>query len=156
MVRPPILGGNERVGVFATRSPFRPNNLGLSSVRIVKIEWEGSRGPIIKVKGADLMDGTPIFDIKPYLPYTDSHPGARSGFAPLAAERLLTVECPPALLERIPQGQRQSLLDLLAHDPRPQYHHDPQRLYGMAFAGFEIKFKVDQDALVVSDIAPLA
>ena len=134
-VRPPRLGGNRRMGVFATRSPFRPNAIGLSSVR---------------------LEGTPIFDIKPYLPYTDSHPGARSGFAPLAAERLLTVECPPALLERIPQGQRQSLLDLLSHDPRPQYHHDPQRLYGMAFAGFEIKFKVNQDSLVVSDIVPLA
>ena len=155
-VRPPRLGGNRRMGVFATRSPFRPNAIGLSSVRLEGIEYSSAEGPLLHISGADLMDGTPIFDIKPYLPYTDSHPGARSGFAPLAAERLLSVECPPELLERIPQGQRQSLLDLLAHDPRPQYHHDPQRLYGMAFAGFEIKFKVNQDSLVVSDIAPLA
>lgn len=142
-VRPPRLGGNERIGVFATRSPFRPNALGLSSVRLDHIDLDSALGPLLYITGADLMYGTPIYDIKPYLPYTDSHPEARSGFATRPAEQLLEVSCDPTLLERLPAHLRQPLLDVLAHDPRPQYQHDPDRIYGMEFAGFEIKFRVD-------------
>lgn len=153
-VRPPRLGGNRRMGVFATRSPFRPNPLGLSSVRLLKVELSTPEGPVLHIEGADLMDGTPIYDIKPYLPYTDSHPDARSGFAPQAAEQLLHVECPEALLMLMPEELRGSLLDILAHDPRPQYHHDPQRVYCMELAGKEIRFKVDDGSVVVTDITP--
>lgn len=151
-VRPPRLGGNERMGVFATRSPFRPNAVGLSSVRIVSIDNDPELGPVICVSGADLMDGTPIYDIKPYLPYTDSHPDARSGFAARPAERLLQVECPHELLQQIPAPLQATLTDLLAHDPRPQYQHDPRRIYGMEFAGHEIKFRVDGEKLYVEVI----
>ena len=153
-VRPPRLGGNRRMGVFATRSPFRPNNIGLSSVRLLKVEPNTPEGPVLHIEGADLMDGTPIFDIKPYLPYIDSHPDARSGFAPQAAEFLLQVECPPHLLALVPEELRSSLLDLLAHDPRPQYHHDPQRIYCMEFAEKEIRFRVEGEKVVVTDITP--
>ena len=142
-VRPPRLGGNCHMGVFATRSPFRPNPLGLSSVHLDHIAEDPQLGPVLYVSGADLMDGTPIYDIKPYLPYTDSHPSARSGFATRPAEQLLEVSCDPTLLERLPAHLRQPLLDVLAHDPRPRYQHDPARIYGMEFAGFEIKFRVD-------------
>lgn len=148
-VRPPRLGGNERMGVFATRSPFRPNAVGLSSVRLVRIEVERELGPVLYISGADLMDGTPIYDIKPYLPYTDSHPEARSGFAVRPAESLLQVECSPEILKLVPEQLRKSLLDVLAHDPRPQYHHDPTRIYGMEFGNMEVKFSVDRDHLVV-------
>ena len=148
-VRPPRLGGNERMGVFATRSPFRPNPIGLSSVRLTRVELTPDRGPVLHIAGADLMDGTPILDIKPYLPYTDSHPDARSGFATRPAERLLAVECPPELLERIPADRRQPLLDLLAHDPRPQYHDDPDRLYGMAYGNHDISFRVKDSTVFV-------
>lgn len=141
-VRPPRLGGNERMGVFATRSPFRPNAIGLSSVRLVKIEVDKELGPVLYVSGADLMDGTPIFDIKPYLPYTDSHPEARSGFATTPANRLLEVRYEECVLGKLSQELREALIDVLAHDPRPQYHDDPERVYGMAFAGFEVKFRV--------------
>ena len=151
-VRPPRLGGNERIGVFATRSPFRPNALGLSSVRLDHIDLDPALGPLLYITGADLMDGTPIYDIKPYLPYTDSHPQARSGFATRPAERLLEVVCGPSLLEKIPQGLRQPLLDVLSHDPRPQYQHDPDRIYGMLFSGHEIKFRVDNSQLYVTAI----
>ena len=151
-VRPPRLGGNERIGVFATRSPFRPNALGLSSVRLDHIDLDPALGPLLYITGADLMDGTPIYDIKPYLPYTDSHPEARSGFATRPAERLLEVVCSPSLLEKIPQGLRQPLLDVLSHDPRPQYQHDPDRIYGMLFSGHEIKFRVDNSQLYVTAI----
>ena len=151
-VRPPRLGGNRRMGVFATRSPFRPNAIGLSSVKLLKVEPNTSEGPVLHIVGADLMDGTPILDIKPYLPYTDSHPDARSGFAPQAAEHLLQVECPQSLLERVPEELRSILLDLLAHDPRPQYHHDPIRTYGMEFADKDIQFKVEGDKVLVTDI----
>lgn len=151
-VRPPRLGGNERMGVFATRSPYRPNAVGLSSVKIVRIDYDKDLGPVIYIAGADLMDGTPIYDIKPYLPYTDSHPDARSGFATRPAEQLLEVRCEPGLLEKLPESLRQSLLDVLAHDPRPQYHHQPDRVYGMAFANHEVKFQVDADKLTVVDI----
>lgn len=141
-VRPPRLGGNERMGVFATRSPFRPNALGLSSVRLDRMEQDPELGPVLYISGADLMDGTPIYDIKPYLPYTDSHAQARSGFATRPAEALLEVDCDEALLSTLPAELRQPLLDVLAHDPRPQYQHDPDRVYGMEFSGHEIKFRV--------------
>ena len=154
-VRPPRLGGNRRMGVFATRSPFRPNAIGLSSVRLLKVEIEPTLGPVLHIAGADLMDGTPIFDIKPYLPYTDSHPTARSGFAPQAEDALLAVVCPKELLSLLPEDLRQGLLDVLAHDPRPQYQHDPSRIYGMEFGGFEIKFSVAEGTARVADIHPL-
>ncbi len=147
-VRPPRLGGNERRGVFATRSSFRPNALALSSVRLLRVEWEAEEGPLLVVGGADLMEGSPIFDIKPYLPYTDSHPEARSGFAPTPADHLLEVRFPDALLQKIPQGLRQPLTELLAHDPRPSYHHDPARLYGFPFGGFEVRFRVPQESVL--------
>lgn len=153
-VRPPRLGGNRRMGVFATRSPFRPNALGLSSVRLTAIEQHATLGAVLHVTGADLMDGTPIYDIKPYLPYTDSHPDARSGFAPQAADTLLEVQCPQELLEVLPPALRPSLKALLAHDPRPQYQHDPGRLYGMEYGGCEIKFRVTGQTAVVERIDP--
>ena len=153
-VRPPRLGGNRRMGVFATRSPFRPNALGLSSVRLTGIEQHATLGAVLHVTGADLMDGTPIYDIKPYLPYTDSHPDARSGFAPQAADTLLEVQCPQELLEVLPPALRPSLTALLAHDPRPQYQHDPGRLYGMEYGGCEIKFRVTGQTAVVERIDP--
>lgn len=151
-VRPPRLGGNERMGVFATRSPFRPNAIGLSSVKLVRIEQDKTLGPVLYISGADLMDGTPIFDIKPYLPYTDSHPEARSGFATKPAEQLLEVTCSQDLLDRLPKDMQAALIDVLAHDPRPQYHNDPERLYGMQFAGHEVKFKVAECQLEVTEI----
>lgn len=141
-VRPPRLGGNERMGVFATRSPFRPNPIGLSSVRLTGIEFSPSLGPLLHISGADLMDGTPILDIKPYLAYTDSHPDARCGFAPTPAERLLEVVLPEHLRQQLPAPLRLPLEEVLAHDPRPQYHHDPEREYGLLFAGFNVRFKV--------------
>lgn len=151
-VRPPRLGGNQRMGVFATRSPFRPNNLGLSSVRLLRIESTTSKGQVLVVEGADLMDGTPIYDIKPYLPYTDSHPDARSGFAPTPANHLLEVCCPPEMLQRISADLQQPLLEVLAHDPRPQYQNDPERVYGMTFGECEVRFSVDGNRLIVKGI----
>lgn len=148
-VRPPRLGGNARMGVFATRSPFRPNALGLSSVRLDRVELDPALGPVLHVSGADLMDGTPIFDIKPYLPYTDSHPQAAGGFTDGLAHAPLTVECSPALLEHIPADSREGLLGVLAGDPRPRYQEDPQRVYGLSFAGRNVKFTVDGDRLTV-------
>ena len=151
-VRPPRLGGNVRKGVFATRSPFRPNPIGLSSVKLEKVEIDPQQGPILYVSGADLMDGTPIYDIKPYIAYTDSHPDAVSGFATTPAEYLLEVVFPEDMLQQVPENQRRSLIEVLAHDPRPQYHDDPERVYGMAFGGMEIKFKVDKTHLKVVDV----
>ena len=148
-VRPPRLGGNRRMGVFATRSPFRPNALGLSSVRLDRVELDPALGPVLHVSGADLMDGTPIFDIKPYLPYTDSHPQATGGFTDGLAHEPLTVECSPALLEHIPADSREGLLGVLAVDPRPRYQEDPQRVYGLSFAGRNVKFTVDGERLTV-------
>ena len=142
-VRPPRLGGNVRKGVFATRSPFRPNPIGLSSVRLEKVDIDPQLGPVLYVSGADLMDGTPIYDIKPYIAYTDSHPDAVSGFASTPAEYLLDVDFPDELLQKVAENQRESLLDVLAHDPRPQYQDDPKRIYGMEFGGMEVKFKVE-------------
>lgn len=151
-VRPPRLGGNERMGVFATRSPFRPNAIGLSSVRLVETVIDPEIGPVLYITGADLMDGTPIYDIKPYLPYTDSHPDARSGFATRPAEQLLEVEYSQSVLSILPAHLQQALIDVLAHDPRPQYHNDPTRIYGMSFAGYEVKFSVSQSCLTLIDI----
>ena len=152
-VRPPRLGGNVRKGVFATRSPFRPNPIGLSSVRLEHIEFDAKLGPVLYVTGADLMDGTPIFDIKPYIAYTDSHPDAVSGFASTPAEYLLEVDFAEELLQKVPESQRESLIEVLAHDPRPQYHADPERVYGMEFGGMEVKFKVNHDLLTVLEIS---
>ena len=151
-VRPPRLGGNVRKGVFATRSPFRPNPIGLSSVKLEKVEIDPKFGPILHVSGADLMDGTPIYDIKPYIAYTDSHPEAVSGFATTPAEFLLEVVFPESLLQKVPESQRKSLTDVLAHDPRPQYQDDPDRVYGMAFGGMEVKFKVEERLLTVVEV----
>ena len=151
-VRPPRLGGNVRKGVFATRSPFRPNPIGLSSVRLEKIDINPNLGPVLYVSGADLMDGTPIYDIKPYIAYTDSHPEAVSGFASTPAEFLLEVGFPESLLQKVPENQRKSLIDVLAHDPRPQYQDDPERVYGMKFAGLDVKFKVDKMLLTVVEV----
>ena len=148
-VRPPRLGGNVRKGVFATRSPFRPNPIGLSSVRLEKVDIDPQLGPVLYVSGADLMDGTPIYDIKPYIAYTDSHPDAVSGFASTPAEYLLDVDFPEDLLQQVPEKQRESLIEVLAHDPRPQYQDDPKRVYGMAFGGMEVKFNVDGMLLTV-------
>lgn len=151
-VRPPRLGGNVRKGVFATRSPFRPNPIGLSSVKLEKIEMDPKLGPVLHVSGADLMDGTPIYDIKPYIVYTDSHPEAVSGFADKPAEYLLEVDFPEELLQKVPEAQLESLIAVLAHDPRPQYQDDPERVYGMAFGNLEIKFKVNGTQLKVLEI----
>ena len=152
-VRPPRLGGNVRKGVFATRSPFRPNPIGLSSVKLESVEIDPKLGPVLHVSGADLMDGTPIYDIKPYIAYTDSHPDAVSGFASKPAEYLLEVDFPEALLQSVPEHQRESLIAVLQHDPRPQYHDDPKRVYGMAFGGMEVKFKVEEGLLTVVGIS---
>ena len=153
-VRPPRLGGNVRKGVFATRSPFRPNPIGLSSVRLEKVEFEPNLGPVLYVSGADLMDGTPIYDIKPYIAYTDSHPDAVSGFASTPAEFLLEVDFPQDLLNKVKPELQKSLVEVLAHDPRPQYHDAPERIYGMAFGGMEIRFKVEQHQLYVVEVTP--
>lgn len=153
-VRPPRLGGNVRKGVFATRSPFRPNPIGLSSVKLEKIEIDAKLGPVLHVSGADLMDGTPIYDIKPYIAYTDSHPEAVSGFASKPAEYLLDVDFPDDLLMKVKPELRESLIEVLAHDPRPQYQADPERVYGMAFGGMEVRFKVDEKRLTVTNVNP--
>ena len=152
-VRPPRLGGNVRMGVFATRSPFRPNELGLSSVRLDRIEFTKDRGPVLHVLGADLMDGTPIFDIKPYLPFVDSHPDALGGFADDRKGYSLRVDCPEDLLLKLPEPLREGLLQSLAQDPRPGYQRDEDRIYGFAYGTFEVKFQVSGDTLKVVDIS---
>jgi tRNA-Thr(GGU) m(6)t(6)A37 methyltransferase TsaA len=149
VVRPPVLGGNERVGVFATRSPFRPNPLGLSSVKIESVEWESARGPIIHVLGADLMDGTPIFDIKPYIVYADSHADARSGFVDKRQWPKLQVVLPDELHEVFSEEQLKALRHTLELDPRPHYQNDPQKVYGMPFEGRDIHFRVNDGVLTV-------
>lgn len=154
-VRPPRLGGNTRMGVFATRSPFRPNPLGLSSVRLESIELHSEHGPILHILGADLMNGTPIFDIKPYLPYADSHPEASEGFAGPLKNYSLRIECAPELLEHVPSDKQEALLAVLAQDPRPSYQNNPERIYGLRFAGMEIKFRVENDVLYVIHIKHL-
>ncbi len=148
-VRPPRLGGNTRMGVFATRSPFRPNPIGLSSVKLDRVEDHPTLGPVIHVSGADLLDGTPIFDIKPYLPYTDAHPDALGGFTAGYQGYRLEVDVPPALLDQIPAAEREALLGVLAQDPRPSYQDDPARVYGMAFGAFDVKFQVRDGLLTV-------
>ena len=150
-VRPPRLGGNTRLGVFATRSPFRPNALGLSCVRLLGLERDGELGTVLRIGGADLMDGTPIYDIKPYIPYADSHPEALSGFAPDAGKSL-AVDFPQPLLERVPPEKREGLLGVLARDPRPRYQNDPERLYGLRFGEQNVKFTVDGDRLTVKEV----
>ena len=151
-VRPPRLGGNTRMGVFATRSPFRPNSLGLSSVRLLGVEETKEYGTVLHVGGADLMDGTPIFDIKPYIPYGDSHPEATGGFTDTADDFLLEVDFPAPLLETLPQDKREAAIGVLSHDPRPSYQDDG-RSYGMSFAGLEISFFVENDRiLTVTDV----
>lgn len=149
-VRPPRLGGNARVGVFASRSPYRPNSLGLSCVRLEGIEHTAD-GAVLRVSGADLMDGTPIFDVKPYIPYADCVPGARSGFAPDAGEKL-TVEFGGETEARVPRDKLEALRGVLENDPRPRYQSDPQRVYGLSFAGLEIKFTVSGGRLLVTEI----
>ena len=151
-VRPPRLGGNEAQGVFATRSPYRPNPIGLSSVRLVRVEKTETEGTVLWVEGADLMNGTPIFDIKPYLPSSDCHADATGGFAEPLTDYALQVVCDEALLARLPEGKRQTLLAVLREDPRPAYQKDAMRVYGFPFASFEIKFTVDGDVLSVQDI----
>ncbi len=151
-VRPPRLGGNTRMGVFATRSPFRPNNLGLSSVRILGLEDTKDHGTVIHVAGADLMDGTPIFDIKPYIPYADSHPEATGGFTDNAGDFLLKVDFPTPLLEMLPLNKRDAAVAVLSHDPRPSYQRKAGRIYGLTFAGFDIRFTVDDDNLTVCEV----
>ena len=148
-VRPPRLGGNKRIGVFATRSPFRPNAIGLSSVKIEKIDLDGENAPVIHVSGANLMDGTPIFDIKPYLAYTDAHPDAVGGFTENVADRRLKVEFDGELINSVPDEIKTALCDLLAEDPRPSYQNDSKRVYGLSFSGYEIGFTVDKKTLKV-------
>ena len=150
-VRPPRLGGNTRMGVFATRSPFRPNAIGLSCVRLLKVEPNTPEGPVLTVAGADLMDGTPILDIKPYIPYADCQMEATGGFTDTAGEFLLKVEFPPELLSMVPEDRREALIGVLRHDPRPSYQRKPEQVYGMEFAGVNVRFKVAEDTLLVVD-----
>ena len=149
-VRPPRLGGNKRMGVFSTRAPFRPNAIGLSSVKLERVEITRDLGPVLHVSGADLMDGTPIFDIKPYLPYVDSHPEATGGFAQPLTSYELEVDFPEELLERVATAKREALIAILKQDPRPAYQKDPDRVYGFPFAGQEIKFTVDDERGVLT------
>ena len=152
-VRPPRLGGNRRMGVFATRSPFRPNPIALSSVKLAGIEQTAEQGPVLHIRGADLMDGTPILDIKPYIPYADAHPEALGGFAAVPAGETLEVIIPPELREKIPPERREALRGVLAQDPRPHYQDDPGRIYGFGFAGMEVKFSVEGTCLTVREIS---
>ena len=151
-VRPPRLGGNKRMGVFATRSPYRPNPIGLSCVKLENIDYTTENGPVIIVSGADLLDGTPIYDIKPYLPFVDSQPEALGGFADTVKDDQLTVQCSEELMGHIPEQHRQTIMDILAQDPRPHYQQDPNRIYGMEFADMEIKFRVEEKTLTICEI----
>lgn len=151
-VRPPRLGGNARIGVFATRSPYRPNPMGLSCVKLVGVDWEAADGPALIVAGADLLDGTPIYDIKPYLPYVDSHPEARGGFGAEKKDYHLNVKFPAELLAKLPQEKQEAIVEVLAQDPRPAYQDDPERVYGLNFAGFELHFTVKEGTLTVIDV----
>ena len=151
-VRPPRLGGNRRMGVFATRAPFRPNPLGLSSLRLDRVEPHTERGPVLHVSGVDLMDGTPIYDIKPYVSYSDSHPEAADGFLAPLEERKLSVEITQEQMERVPARGRGALLAVLANDPRPAYQDDPERIYGMDFAGVNVRFRVEGDRVIVREV----
>lgn len=154
-VKPPRLGGKTRMGVFATRSPFRPNPIGLSCVRLVKVRRDEALGIVLVVAGVDLMDGTPIYDIKPYLPYADAHPEARGGFGDRVKDRALDVVFPDELLARLPEEKRAGAVAFLRQDPRPAVHRDPQRLYKIAYAGYDIHFTVREGTLEVSDVIRL-
>lgn len=151
-VRPPRLGGNRRLGVFATRSPNRPNPIGISAVKLEEVRLEGPDGPTLVVSGADLMDGTPILDIKPYIPYSDSIPDAAEGFTAGLSDLSLHVEFPKPLLNRVPEENREELLGILSHDPRPQYQRDPSRIYGLSYLNFDVKFRIEGDVLTVVDL----
>ena len=151
-VRPPRLGGNARLGVFATRSPFRPNPIALSAVRLAGVERTAGQGTVLRLRGADLVDGTPVLDIKPYLPYADCVPSALEGFAAVPAEEAVEVAIPPDLLERVPPDRREALRGVLAQDPRPRYQEDPDRVYGFGFAGLEVRFSVSGGVLTVWEI----
>lgn len=151
-VRPPRLGGNARLGVFATRSPFRPNPIGLSCVKLLGVRKDPVRGHVLQIAGADLMNGTPIYDIKPYLPYADCHPEAAGGFTDVVDRQLLQVEIPQALEQMIPPDQREALYGLLAQDPRPAYQEDPERIYGMSYGGRNVRFQVDGMVLRVISV----
>lgn len=152
-VKPPRLGGNTHMGVFATRSPFRPNNIGLSSVKLEKIEFM-ENGPVLQVSGIDLRDGTPIYDIKPYLPYTDCHTDAKGGFASEVKDYELEVDFPAELLKMLPKEKQKGIIEVLRQDPRPSYHNDPKRRYGVAYAGFDVRFTVDGGRLSVFEVVP--
>ena len=154
-VRPPRLGGNTRLGVFATRSPFRPNNLGLSCVQLIGVEHTEKNGTVLHVAGADLMDGTPIFDIKPYIPYSDCKLNATGGFTDTTTRQTLSVDFPAEMLKKLPEDKQEAAIGVLRQDPRPSYQHDPSRTYGLPFAGFDIKFQVNDDTLTVIDIKEL-
>ncbi len=154
-VRPPRLGGNTRLGVFATRSPFRPNFLGLSSVKLEGVEKTQANGTVIHISGGDLMDGTPIFDIKPYIPYGDCHTDALGGFTDHAQSYLLDVHFPAELLTMLPQDKQAAAVGVLSHDPRPSYQNDSNRIYGIAFAGFDIHFTVKEKTLTVTEVIPI-
>lgn len=151
-VRPPRLGGNTRMGVFATRSPFRPNHLGLSCVKLLGVEQTAACGTVLHVGGADLLDGTPIFDIKPYIPYADCHPEASGGFTDTAGDFLLNVDFPAGLLALLPPEKREAAIGVLSHDPRPSYQRKAGRVYGLTFAGFDIRFTVEDDVLTVHEV----
>lgn len=151
-VRPPRLGGNTRMGVFATRSPFRPNNLGLSCVRLLEVKHTQQYGTVLIVGGADLLDGTPIFDIKPYIPYSDSRPEAAGGFTDRVGDFLLDVKFPQELLEKLPACRQAAAVGVLSHDPRPSYQRKPGRVYGLNFAGFDIRFTVEGTVLTVQSV----
>ncbi len=152
-VRPPRLGGNKRLGVFATRSPFRPNAIGLSSVKILGVEQTTQHGTVIHVSGADLMDGTPILDIKPYIPYCDCHQDASGGFTDTAEDFILKVNFPAKLLQKVPESKQEALIEVLSHDPRPSYQNDSERIYGLNFAGLDVRFRVEEKTLTVIEIA---
>ncbi len=154
-VKPPRLGGKTKMGVFATRSPFRPNRMGLSSVRLEKIEYDAQLGPVLYVSGVDMMDGTPILDIKPYLAYVDAHPEANDGFAANTKEYGLEVEFPERWLKLIPEEKRAGILGVLKQDPRPAYHEFPDRVYGVEYAGFDVRFRVEQGVLTVCEVERL-
>ncbi|HPR78382.1 MAG TPA: tRNA (N6-threonylcarbamoyladenosine(37)-N6)-methyltransferase TrmO [Candidatus Limiplasma sp.] len=154
-VRPPRLGGNEKMGVFATRSPFRPNPIGLSCVQLLEIKLDTPEGPLLRVAGADLMDGTPLFDVKPYLPYADCRPDARGGFTESTSLPALSVTFPVELEQKIPSQHRAALRSVLAGDPRPAYQNDPERIYGFEYAGFDVRFRVEENTLTVVDVVRL-
>ena len=154
-VRPPRLGGNTRMGVFATRSPFRPNNLGLSCMRLLEVKHTQQYGTVLIVGGADLLDGTPIFDIKPYIPYSDSRPEAAGGFTDRVGDFLLKVDFPQELLKKLPPDKQAAAIGVLSHDPRPSYQNQPGRVYGLSFGGFDIRFTVEEETLTVLNVEPL-